>query len=189
MERETGLEPATPSLEGSCSSQLSYSRSRRLRPPRHQVLENDRPRAASLQRPEHRLDSGSSRLVASFVAPSRSGWWRGEDSNLRRHSQQIYSLPRLTASVPLLPARRPGNEKKRDRPSLPATASAIRRCESAEVRPKGSRHVRRLLFQRVRMPRAPLPFRYVYPVPWGLGTRRRRHTLVELARGLEPVTC
>ena len=27
MERETGLEPATPSLEGSCSSQLSYSRS------------------------------------------------------------------------------------------------------------------------------------------------------------------
>ncbi len=26
MERETGLEPATPSLEGSCSSQLSYSR-------------------------------------------------------------------------------------------------------------------------------------------------------------------
>ena len=28
MERETGFEPATPSLEGSCSSQLSYSRSR-----------------------------------------------------------------------------------------------------------------------------------------------------------------
>src|SRR5215831_18279113 len=26
MERETGLEPATPSLEGLCSSQLSYSR-------------------------------------------------------------------------------------------------------------------------------------------------------------------
>src|SRR5215475_7708771 len=26
MERETGFEPATPSLEGSCSSQLSYSR-------------------------------------------------------------------------------------------------------------------------------------------------------------------
>ena len=26
MERETGLEPATPSLEGSCSSHLSYSR-------------------------------------------------------------------------------------------------------------------------------------------------------------------
>ena len=27
--------------------------------------------------------------------------WAGEDSNLRRLSQQIYSLPRLTASVPL----------------------------------------------------------------------------------------
>jgi hypothetical protein len=27
--------------------------------------------------------------------------WRGEDSNLRRLSQQVYSLPRLTASVPL----------------------------------------------------------------------------------------
>jgi hypothetical protein len=26
LERETGFEPATPSLEGSCSSQLSYSR-------------------------------------------------------------------------------------------------------------------------------------------------------------------
>ena len=26
VERETGFEPATPSLEGSCSSQLSYSR-------------------------------------------------------------------------------------------------------------------------------------------------------------------
>ena len=30
-------------------------------------------------------------------------WW-GEDSNLRRLSQQIYSLPRLTASVPHLRA-------------------------------------------------------------------------------------
>ncbi len=26
-------------------------------------------------------------------------WWGEEDSNLRRLSQQIYSLPRLTASV------------------------------------------------------------------------------------------
>ena len=29
----------------------------------------------------------------------RHKWW-GEDSNLRRLCQQIYSLPRLTASVP-----------------------------------------------------------------------------------------
>ena len=28
-------------------------------------------------------------------------WWRGQDSNLRRLSQQIYSLPPLTAWVPL----------------------------------------------------------------------------------------
>ena len=32
MERETGLEPATPSLEGSCSSQLSYSRPKFFEP-------------------------------------------------------------------------------------------------------------------------------------------------------------
>ena len=29
--------------------------------------------------------------------PSRDKWWRGQDSNLRRLSQQIYSLPSLTA--------------------------------------------------------------------------------------------
>ncbi len=28
-------------------------------------------------------------------------WWRGEDSNLRRLSQQIYSLPPLAAREPL----------------------------------------------------------------------------------------
>ncbi len=28
-------------------------------------------------------------------------WWRGEDSNLRRQSQQIYSLPPLAAREPL----------------------------------------------------------------------------------------
>jgi hypothetical protein len=30
------------------------------------------------------------------------GWWRGEDSNLRRHGRQIYSLFPLTAREPLL---------------------------------------------------------------------------------------
>ena len=38
-------------------------------------------------------------------------WWRGEDSNLRRLSQQIYSLPRLTASVPLRASRRAALQK------------------------------------------------------------------------------
>ena len=28
-------------------------------------------------------------------------WWRGEDSNLRRHRQQIYSLSPLAAREPL----------------------------------------------------------------------------------------
>jgi hypothetical protein len=32
---------------------------------------------------------------------SNRAWWRGEDSNLRRLSQQIYSLPPLTAREPL----------------------------------------------------------------------------------------
>jgi hypothetical protein len=31
----------------------------------------------------------------------RFGWWRGEDSNLRRHRRQIYSLFPLTAREPL----------------------------------------------------------------------------------------
>ena len=30
-----------------------------------------------------------------------TNWWRGEDSNLRRLSQQIYSLPPLTTREPL----------------------------------------------------------------------------------------
>ena len=46
-------------------------------------------------------------LVSISLLVGCFSWWRGEDSNLRRHSQQIYSLPRLTASVPLrCPGRR-----------------------------------------------------------------------------------
>jgi hypothetical protein len=59
LERETGFEPATPSLEGSCSSQLSYSRPFYLR---DLLSDDDR--------------------ACIFVFKS---WWRGEDSNLRRH--------------------------------------------------------------------------------------------------------
>src|SRR4029079_10343753 len=33
--------------------------------------------------------------------PAIYNWWRGKDSNLRRLSQQIYSLPPLTAREPL----------------------------------------------------------------------------------------
>ena len=35
------------------------------------------------------------------IYPPSTTWWRGEDSNLRRLSQQIYSLPPLTAREPL----------------------------------------------------------------------------------------
>ena len=55
MERETGLEPATPSLEGLCSSQLSYSRPK--------------------------LFCVCLRHATGFLGGE---WWRGEDSNLRR---------------------------------------------------------------------------------------------------------
>ena len=37
-----------------------------------------------------------------LLTHSAKAWWRGEDSNLRRLSQQIYSLPPLTAREPLL---------------------------------------------------------------------------------------
>ena len=55
LERETRLELATLSLEGWCSSQLSYSR------------------------------------IILYVIK----WWWVEDSNLRTHKEQIYSLPSL----------------------------------------------------------------------------------------------
>jgi hypothetical protein len=107
VERETGFEPATPSLEGSCSSQLSYSRPRASNHFRY-------PYAFRSSREQFRLNSVGSPICEIFdfrrftrfsSRPLRRGtnaaWWRGEDSNLRRLSQQIYSLPRLTASVPL----------------------------------------------------------------------------------------
>ncbi len=61
MERETGLEPATPSLEGWRSSQLSYSR---------MIFS----------------DFGLPILNLHFAITNRihTTWWGGEDSNLRR---------------------------------------------------------------------------------------------------------
>ena len=41
-------------------------------------------------------------IPSSVFCPPPSEWWRGEDSNLRRLSRQIYSLIPLTAWVPLL---------------------------------------------------------------------------------------
>ena len=61
------------------------------------------------------------------MSASRPGpipWWRGEDSNLRRHSQQIYSLPRLTASVPLPASRRAAQQKSVTTPLALASPDA-----------------------------------------------------------------
>ena len=38
--------------------------------------------------------------ISNNSIPHRSNWWWGKDSNLRRHSRQIYSLIPLTAWVP-----------------------------------------------------------------------------------------
>ncbi len=40
------------------------------------------------------------RLSLCQMSYFRKGMWEGEDSNLRRLRQQIYSLPHLTALVP-----------------------------------------------------------------------------------------
>ena len=39
-------------------------------------------------------------VISNNSIPRRSDWWWGKDSNLRRHSRQIYSLIPLTAWVP-----------------------------------------------------------------------------------------
>ena len=80
MERETGFEPATPSLEGSCSSQLSYSR------------------------PQNSRDLGcvcEARQSMLSMLFRRLGGGEGRIRTSEGVSQQIYSLPRLAASVPL----------------------------------------------------------------------------------------
>ena len=39
--------------------------------------------------------------IPSYSNSKIKNWWRGEDSNLRRHRQQIYSLSPLAAREPL----------------------------------------------------------------------------------------
>ena len=88
VERETGLEPATPSLEGLCSSQLSYSRLK--------------------------LFCVCLHGLRSEPEPVRG--WRGEDSNLRRREptglqpvpvDRFGTSPRkiLSPSSPIAPER------------------------------------------------------------------------------------
>ena len=63
MERETGFEPATPSLEGLRSSQLSYSR-------------------VQLPIPDHSPEGKPHPAIMRSVLIMK--WWGGEVSNLRR---------------------------------------------------------------------------------------------------------
>ena len=51
--------------------------------------------------PDELPDCSTPRCAARLTRAGKTLWWRGQDSNLRRPRQQIYSLPRLTASVPL----------------------------------------------------------------------------------------
>ncbi len=102
-ERETGLEPATPSLEGLCSSQLSYSRAFPAHVSRIAVRIPTRNGPASDPFRGVRFVSFPCRTPA--FARARGGWSIcGGEGRIRTSvgmSQQIYSLPRLTASVPL----------------------------------------------------------------------------------------
>jgi hypothetical protein len=47
------------------------------------------------------LLSGKGSHPPYHLLPKQRSWWRGEDSNLRRHRQQIYSLSPLAAREPL----------------------------------------------------------------------------------------
>jgi hypothetical protein len=77
LERETGFEPATPSLEGSRSSQLSYSR----------LMVSVFALAPETTRARlHREPLCPENYPCATPEPSvRIRWWGEEDSNLRRH--------------------------------------------------------------------------------------------------------
>ena len=77
MERETGFEPATPSLEGSRSSQLSYSRL--MVCVSASAPETTR---ATLHREPLCSENDACGAPEQFA---RIRWWGEEDSNLRRH--------------------------------------------------------------------------------------------------------
>ena len=93
-------------------------------------------------------------------------WWGGEDSNLRRLSQQIYSLPPLTAREPPHPVTEPEDCVPRAREGYTHNNAS----QTAPPRP-AMRHA-------ALSPRA----------PGGRRGGKRPFTELELARGLEPPT-
>ena len=118
-------------------------------------------------------------------------WWRGEDSNLRRLSQQIYSLPRLTASVPLRSdstqspchVRRADREKSVRRPRRPLPFFEERSQDDRKKIGPGSRKDNGT--RDAYASSCPSdPDRVLH-----LKTRRSRFAGRELTRGLEPLTC
>ncbi len=79
LERETGLEPATPCLEGRYSSQLSYSRTLR-----------------STSRTTLPLKEACFRKLPFWSESRRLSqkWWTGKDSNLRKRKlTDLQSVP------------------------------------------------------------------------------------------------
>ncbi|CDH45353.1 conserved hypothetical protein [Candidatus Contendobacter odensis Run_B_J11] len=83
LERVMGIEP-TPSAWKAEVLPLNYTR---------------------LVAPKRRIGIIKMRRVSGHLSHNAKTiipkWWRGKDSNLRRLSQQIYSLPPLTAREPL----------------------------------------------------------------------------------------
>ncbi len=84
LERETGLEPATPSLEGWCSSQLSYSR-RNSRSFSFDLLPSA---AIYFDLLRFSLDP----LPDDSQSACLREWWREEDSNLRRPKASRFTV-------------------------------------------------------------------------------------------------
>ena len=143
-----------------------------------------------------------------------AAWWRGEDSNLRRLSQQIYSLPRLTASVPLRSTR----EASARLEPPPRYSSKLEKSKSEKKRKQPPRHARHSLKPSWEAENGTLTARSRYEPSISRQTRaylacpspRFRYESLslatvsesaaspgppvwrsssELARGLEPVTC
>jgi hypothetical protein len=114
LERETGIEPASSAWKAEVLP-LNYSRSLRISssgsqssPPKSTarylsaLLTSTTPVSPPFA---CYAPFAAKRLRALSPAPVTarpSFWWRGQDSNLRRLSRQIYSLIPLTAWVPLL---------------------------------------------------------------------------------------
>ncbi len=87
MEPITGLEPVTSSLPRKCSTSELYGRNT------FGAGDGNRTHVISLEGWSSTIELHPQNLV--------SEWWRGEDSNLRRLSRQIYSLIPLAAREPL----------------------------------------------------------------------------------------